>query len=101
MAGAILGVIFFNLPGTVGVVVGIACIIALVSSLTGWSLLYFLLRVVARRRREASQAVERRLGRRDGAHVATAEPAHFRFDQNSLGAVGTLAFLPVGGQVPC
>jgi hypothetical protein len=49
MAGAILGVIFFNLPhGRVGVAVGIACIVALVSALTGWSLLYFLLRVSSR-----------------------------------------------------
>jgi hypothetical protein len=49
MAGAILGVIFFNLPhDTVGVVVGIACIIALVSSVTGWSLFYFLLRISTR-----------------------------------------------------
>ena len=54
MAGAILGVIFFNLPhGTVDVVVGIACIVALVSSLTGWSLFYFLLRVSTRSEKDA------------------------------------------------
>jgi hypothetical protein len=54
MAGAILGVIFFNLPhGTTGVVVGIACVVALVSALTGWSLLYFLLRVSTRSDKDA------------------------------------------------
>jgi hypothetical protein len=54
MAGAILGVIFFNLPhGTVDIVVGVACIVALVSSLTGWSLLYFLLRVSTRSEKDA------------------------------------------------
>jgi hypothetical protein len=54
MAGAILGVIFFNLPhGTAGVVVGIACVVALVSALTGWSLLYFLLRVSTRSENDA------------------------------------------------
>jgi hypothetical protein len=54
MAGAILGVIFFNLPhGTAGVVVGIACVVALVSALTGWSLLYFLLRVSTRSEKDA------------------------------------------------
>ena len=54
MAGAIQGVIFFNLPhGTVDVVVGIACIVALVSSLTGWSLFYFLLRASTRSEKDA------------------------------------------------
>ncbi len=49
MIGAILGVVFFNLPrGTLFVVIGIIDVILLVSSLTGWSLLYFLLRISTR-----------------------------------------------------
>ena len=49
MIGAVTGVIFYSLPrGTISVVVGVVCVVALVSSLTGWSLLYIVLRMSTR-----------------------------------------------------
>lgn len=49
LLGAILGVVFFQLPrGTLFVAIGVLDLILLVSSLTGWSLLYFLLRISTR-----------------------------------------------------
>lgn len=55
MSGAILGVIFFQLPRgtTLFYVLGVIDVILLVTSLTGWSLLYFLLRVSTRSDRDA------------------------------------------------
>lgn len=54
LIAAILGVIFFALPrGTVNMVVGIVCVLLLVAALTGWSLLYFVLRVSTRSDKDA------------------------------------------------
>jgi DUF2892 family protein len=54
LIAAILGVIFFAQPrGTVGMVVGIVCVLLLVAALTGWSLLYFVLRVSTRSDKDA------------------------------------------------
>ena len=58
MLGAITGVVFFGLPtGTARLVVGVICIIFLVSSLTGWSLLYFILRMSTRSDKDAKPLV--------------------------------------------
>ena len=52
--GAIAGVVFYGLPnGTARQVVGVVCIILLVSSLLGWSLLYFVLRISTRSDKDA------------------------------------------------
>jgi hypothetical protein len=49
MAGTLIGVTFFALPqGTLSLIFGIVCIILLVSSLTGWSFLYFVFRISTR-----------------------------------------------------
>src|SRR5215831_2158914 len=46
LLAAVLGVIFYALPrGTVNTVVGVVTILLLVAALTGWSLLYFVLRL--------------------------------------------------------
>jgi hypothetical protein len=49
MTGAVTGLVFSQLPDdTARVIVGVASVILLGSSLTGWSLLYFVLRVSTR-----------------------------------------------------
>ncbi len=54
LLGAIVGVVFFELPrGTLSLVFGVADVILLVSSLTGWSLLYFVLRISTRSDKDA------------------------------------------------
>ena len=54
MAGTLLGVTFFNLPrGSVSLIIGVVTVILLVTSLTGWSLLYFVLRISTRSDKDA------------------------------------------------
>ena len=54
MTGAILGLIFSTLPaGTPRLIIGVVTVILLLSSLTGWSLLYFVLRISTRSSKDA------------------------------------------------
>lgn len=54
LAGGALAVVFFPLPnGTVKTIVGVASIILFVSSLMGWSLVYFILRRTTRSDKDA------------------------------------------------
>ena len=54
LVAAILGVIFFALPRSpVEVVVGVVCVLLLLAALTGWSLLYFALRITTRSDKDA------------------------------------------------
>ena len=54
LLAAVLGVIFYALPrGPVNTVVGVVTILLLVAALTGWSLLYFVLRLSTRSDKDA------------------------------------------------
>jgi len=55
LAGTVVGFVFFvaSPQGVVRVVVGVTCIILLVSALTGWSLLYFVLHTSTRSDKDA------------------------------------------------
>jgi hypothetical protein len=54
LVGGALAVIFFPLPrNTASLIVGVASVILFVSSLTGWSLLYFVLRISTRSDKDA------------------------------------------------
>ena len=49
MSGVLTGVSFFALSrGTLSLIIGVLSVILLTTSLTGWSLLYFVLRISTR-----------------------------------------------------
>lgn len=54
LIGALLGVLFYQLPrNTASVVIGTVSVILLVAALSGWSLLYFVFRISTRSDKDA------------------------------------------------
>jgi len=55
LLGSILAILFFVAvhDGTVGAIVGIISVILFISALTGWSVIYFLLRISTRSDKDA------------------------------------------------
>lgn len=54
LIGVVVALLFFQLPrGTAGVIIGVLAVILLVAAVSGWSLLYFVLRISTRSDKDA------------------------------------------------